>query len=355
MEGLSVRVPGPCPRAKKPRKPNGLLLVFFKRRLPKSAVTWQNRNLSFRILEEDTMDRLDAMSTFLAVVEAGSLSAAARQMKTPLTTVSRKVSELESHLRIKLFNRSSRQLVLTDAGNSYLAACKRILADVTEAERMASGEFTAPTGELTVTAPVSLGRTHLIPILADFLKTYPDIRTNLILTDRVQSLFQEQVDVGLRIGALPDSSLIAVPVGTTRSVVCANPTYLATRGTPRKPEDLAGHDCISYPAIMSPDVWTFAVGKTTVAIPMRPRLVVSNAEAACDAACAGVGITIALSYHFHSGLKCGSLTTLLDEFRPPAMPVNLVYTADKFLPIKVRAFLDFAAPRLKRVLAEFSR
>jgi DNA-binding transcriptional LysR family regulator len=306
-------------------------------------------------LEEDAMDRLDAMSTFLAVVEAGSLSAAARQMKTPLTTVSRKVSELESHLRIKLFNRSSRQLVLTDAGSSYLAACKRILADVTEAERMASGEFTAPTGELTVTAPVNLGRTHLIPILADFLKTYPDIRTNLILTDRVQSLFQEQVDVGLRIGALPDSSLIAVPVGTTRSVVCANPTYLATRGTPRKPEDLAGHDCISYPAIMSPDVWTFAVGKTTVAVPVRPRLVVSNAEAACDAACAGVGITIALSYHFNSGLKCGSLTTLLDEFRPPTMPVNFVYTADKFLPIKVRAFLDFAAPRLKRVLAELSR
>ena len=300
------------------------------------------------------MDRLEAMSTFLTVVEAGSLSAAARQMNTPLTTVSRKVSELESHLRIKLFNRSSRQLALTDAGSSYLAACKRILADVTEAERMASGEFTAPTGELTVTAPMSLGRIHLIPILADFLKTYPDIRANLVLTDRVQSLFQEQVDVGLRIGELPDSSLIAVRVGTTRSVVCANPAYLAARGTPRTPEDLASHDCISYPAIASPDVWTFAVGKTTVAVPMRPRLVVSNAEAACDAACAGLGITIALSYYFHVGLKCGALTTLLDEFRPATMPVNLVYTADKFLPIKVRAFLDFAGPRLKNVLAELN-
>src|ERR1700737_3522237 len=160
MEGLSVRVPGPLSSGEEaPQAQRLILLVFFKRRLPKSVVTWQNRNLSFRILEEDTMDRLDAMSTFLAVVEAGS---------------------------------------------SYLAACKRILADVTEAERMASGEFTAPTGELTVTAPVSLGRTHLIPILAEFLKTYPDIRTDLILTDRVQSLFQEQVDVGLRIGTLPD-------------------------------------------------------------------------------------------------------------------------------------------------------
>src|ERR1700724_3865630 len=126
------------------------------------------------------MDRLEAMSTFLAVVEAGSLSAAARQMKTPLTTVSRKVSELESHLRIKLFNRSSRQLVLTDAGSSYLAACKRILADVTDAERMASGEYTAPTGELTVTTPIGMGRTILIPILADFLRAYPDIKIRMI-------------------------------------------------------------------------------------------------------------------------------------------------------------------------------
>jgi DNA-binding transcriptional LysR family regulator len=300
------------------------------------------------------MDRLEAMSTLLAVVEAGSLSAAARQLTVPLTTVSRRVSELESHLRIKLFNRSSRQLVLTDAGNSYLAACKRIIADVTEAERMASGEYTAPTGELTVTAPISLGRTHLIPILADFLKTYPDIRTNLILTDQVLSLFQEQVDVGLRIGALPDSSLIAVRVGTTRPVVCASPAYLAARGTPRTPDDLAGHDCISYPAIAAPDIWTFVMGKATVAVLMRPRLVVSNAEAACDAACAGIGITIALAHHFQTALKCGSLITLLDEFQPPALPVNLVYAADRFLPIKVRAFLDFAAPRLKRILGELN-
>src|SRR5215475_9961600 len=134
------------------------------------------------------MDRLDAMSTFLAVVEAGSLSAASRRLNSPLATVSRKISELESHLRTKLFNRSSRKLVLTDAGSSYVAACKRILADVTEAERAASGEYTAPTGELIITAPVGLGRAYLIPILADFLKAYPDIEVRLMLSDRVQSL-----------------------------------------------------------------------------------------------------------------------------------------------------------------------
>src|SRR6516225_4769248 len=204
-------------------------------------------------MEREPMDRLEAMATFLAVVETGSLSAAARQLKTPLATVSRKVSELESHLRTKLFNRSSRKLVLTDAGSSYFAACKRILADVTEAERAASGEYSAPTGELILTAPVGLGRTYLIPILADFLNAYPDIRASLLLADRVQSLFQEQIDVGLRIGALPDSSLIAVRLGTTRRMVCASPAYLAARGTPRTPDDLAGHDCITYAGFMSPD------------------------------------------------------------------------------------------------------
>jgi DNA-binding transcriptional LysR family regulator len=298
------------------------------------------------------MDRLEAMSTFLAVVEAGSLSAAARRLNTPLPTVSRKLSELESHLRTKLFNRSSRQLVLTEAGGSYVAACKRILADVTEAERAASGEYTAPTGELIVTAPVGLGRIYLIPILADFLKAYPDIKASLILTDRVLSLFQEQIDVGVRIGALPDSSLIAVRVGAIRRMVCASPAYLAAHGTPLTPDDLAGHDCIIYAAFASPDVWPFVRDKTNVAVPVNARLVVGSAEAACDAACAGIGITSAFSYHFQTAVERGALMTLLDEFQPATRPVHLVYTANRFLPIKVRAFLDFAAPRLKQVFAE---
>ena len=298
------------------------------------------------------MDRLESMSTLLAVVEAGSLSAAARRLNTPLATVSRKISELESHLRTKLFDRSNRQLVLTEAGSSYVAACKRILADVTEAERAASGEYTAPTGELMLTAPVGLGRICLIPILADFLKAYPDIEVRLLLNDRMQSLSQEQIDVGLRIGALPDSSMMAIRVGAIRRVVCASPIYLAARGTPRTLEDLAGHDCISYSGFVSPDVWTFAKDKTNVAVPVHARLVVGSAEAACDAACAGIGITSAFSYHFKAALEQGALTTLLDEFQPATLPLNLVYTANRFLPIKVRAFLDFAAPRLKRALAE---
>lgn len=298
------------------------------------------------------MDRLEAMSTFLAVVEAGSLSAAARRLKTPLTTVSRNVSELEAHLRTKLFNRSSRQLVLTDAGSSYLVACKRIIADVMEAERTASGEYTAPTGELSVTTPLGLGRTILIPVVADFLKAYPDIRARLIPTDHVLSLFQEHVDVGVRIGALPDSSLIAIPLGTTRRVLCASPAYLAARGTPRTPEDLAGHDCINYAGLAASDVWTFVKDKATIAVPVHTRLVVGSVEGACAAARAGIGITIAFAYQLQAGLERGALTTVLDDFQPAPRPVNLVYAANRFLPIKVRTFLDFAAPRLKRILAE---
>ena len=306
----------------------------------------------FRIMEGDAMDRLEAMSTFLTVVEQGGLSAAARRLRTPLTTVSRNVSELESHLRTKLFNRSNRQLVLTDTGASYLAACKRILTDVTEAERTASGEYTAPTGELAVTTPLGLGRIILTPIIVDFLKNYPDIKVRMIPTDQKLSLAQEQIDVAVRIGELPDSSLVALRLGSTRRVACASPAYLAARGTPRTPEDLVGHDCISYAGFSPPDVWTFVRDKATIAAPVRTRLVVGSSEAACAAARAGAGISIAFAYQLDAAAGEGALTTVLDEFQPPAMPVNLVYTANRFLPIKVRAFLDFAAPRLKRAFAE---
>jgi DNA-binding transcriptional LysR family regulator len=324
--------------------------------LPNFLAIWENRELRFQDLEEAPMDRLDAMSTFVAVVEAGNLSAAARRLNTPLATVSRKVSELESHLRTKLFNRSSRKMVLTDAGSSYVVTCKRILADLTEAERAASGEYTAPTGELIVTTATGLGRICLIPILADFLKAYPDIKANLILTDRVQSLFDEQIDIALRIGELSDSSMIAIRVGAVRRMNCASPAYLAARGTPRTPDDLAGHDCITYAGpgapLASPNVWTFVRDKTNIAIPVHTRLVVGTAEAARDAACAGIGITTAFSFHFQAALERGALTSLLDEFQPAALPVNLVYTASRFLPIKMRAFLDFAAPRLRQVFAQ---
>ena len=182
------------------------------------------------------MDRLEAMSIVLAVAEAGSLSAAARRLNTPPATASRKITELEEHLRAKLFDRTARKLTLTDSGLSYVASLKRILPDLSEADRAASGEFASPIGELIVTAPVALGRLYLIPILAEFLRAYPEIDVRLQLWARPLSLPEDHVDVALRIGELPDSQLIKLRVGTVGRVVCASPAYLEARGTPKAPE-----------------------------------------------------------------------------------------------------------------------
>ena len=298
------------------------------------------------------MNRLEAMSVVLAVAEAGSLSAAARQQKTPLATVSRKVSELEAHLQTKLFNRSSRALVPTDAGRSYIAAAKRILADVAEAERAASGEYTTPRGDLSVSAPVALGRMHLQPVVAEFLAAFPEVDVQLGLQDRAVNLLEEHVDVALRIGALADSSLIAVRIGEIRRVVCASPTYLKSRGSPKSPDDLSKHDCISYAPIQSPSTWTFKRGETEYVVPVRSRLLVSNLESACDAARAGVGITVLFSYLVAELVKAGELTPLLQDFQPPPWPVSFVYSPNRFMPVKLRAFLDFAAPRLRARLGD---
>jgi len=299
------------------------------------------------------MDRLEAMSIVLAVAEIGSLSAAARRLNTPVATASRKITELEEHLRAKLFDRSARKLTLTDSGLSYVAALKRILTDLSEADRAAAGEYAKPTGELIVTAPDALARLYLIPILAEFLRAYPEIDVRLLLVDRMVNLPEDHVDLALRVGVLPDSRLIALRVGTIRRTVCASPAYLEARGTPSTPEDLAGHDCIVYvyQGFLGPDMWKFVRDGTDLAVTLQPRLAVSNVEAACAAARAGIGLTRALSYHVKPWLEEGTLTTVLDEFQPETLPVNLVYAAGRFLPIKLRAFLDFAAPRLKARLA----
>ena len=298
------------------------------------------------------MDRLEAMSIVLAVAEAGSLSAAARRQKTPLATVSRKVSELEAHLQTKLFNRSSRALVPTDAGRSYIAASKRILADVAEAERAASGEYTTPRGDLSVSAPVTLGRMHLQPVLAEFLATFPEVDVQLSLHDRAVNLLEEHVDVALRIGALADSSLIAVRIGEICRVVCASPAYLKSRGTPKSPDDLSTHDCISYAPIQSPTTWRFKRDQTEYVVPVRSRLIVSNLESACDAARAGIGIAEAFSYYVAESIKSGELTPMLQDFQPPPLPVSFVYSPNRFMPVKLRAFLDFTLPRLRARLGD---
>jgi DNA-binding transcriptional LysR family regulator len=293
------------------------------------------------------MDRLKSMSILVTATETGSLSATARQLGIPLSTVSRKIAELETYLNSRLLIRSSRNLTLTDAGRAYVEACKRILDDVSESERVASGEFRAPKGELIITAPIVFGRFHVLPVTMEFLKAYPDVQIRCVLSDRVVNLLEDHVDLAVRIGELPDSSLIASRVGSIRRVVCGSPDYFAARGTPESITDLAIHDCITFEGLSSPDLWVFMIGKSSTSVPVRSRLVVNTAEAAIDAAIAGLGITRVLSYQAAESVKAGRLALILDEFDQASSPISLVYAGQRLLPLKLRAFLDFAAPRLK--------
>jgi len=297
-------------------------------------------------------DRFEAMSILVAVVEAGSFSGAARRLRMPLATVSRKVGELESRLKTRLLHRSTRQLSLTEGGQSYVAACRRILEEVGEAERAVSGEYAAPKGELVITAPMTFGRRFLLPLVADFLKTYPDIDVRLLLTDRMVNLLDEHVDLALRIVELPDSSMVAIRLGAVRHVVVASPEYLARHGTPLTPQDLAGHACITLEQMASRQMWTFKSSRGEVAVPIRSRLSVSTAESAIDAAVAGVGLTRVLSYQGAQALHEGKLQVVLETFEPAPWPVNLLHTGQSMLPLKVRAFLDVAGPQLKARLAD---
>lgn len=293
------------------------------------------------------MDRLDAMSLLLTVVEAGSLSAAGRRLGMPLATVSRRLSDLETRLNTRLLDRSGRRAGLTDAGRAYAEACRRILGEVDEAERAAAGEYSTAKGELVITAPIVFGRLHMTPVVVDFLKAYPDIDLRLVLADRVLNLAEERIDLALRIGALPESSLVAVRVGRVRPVVCAAPAYLAARGSPGTPEDLNRHDGITFEGMAAGYSWRF--GK--IDAHPRIRLSAATAEVAVQAAVAGVGITRVLSYQAAEALASGALERVLQAAEPEPWPVSLVYAARPLLPLKLRAFLDFAAPRLRERLA----
>ncbi len=293
------------------------------------------------------MDRLEAMSVLLSVVEEGSLSAASRRLRAPLATVSRKVADLERHLRTQLIVRTSRRIGLTDAGRAYVVATKRILEQVEEAERTAAGEYSTPRGELHVTAPEVFGRRHMLPLALDFLKEHPDITLRLLLADRQVNMAEEHVDVGLRIGHLEDSGLIATRIGTVRRVICASPAYLAERGTPRTPDDLRDHDGISFRGFPIAPEWRYRKDSTAFAVEPRMRLAVNTTEAAVMAAVSGLGVIRLLTYQVTDELKSGAIQAVLEEFAPAPMPVSLVYPEAGLLPLKVRVFLDWITPRLR--------
>jgi DNA-binding transcriptional LysR family regulator len=293
------------------------------------------------------VDRLEAMSTLLAVVEAGSLSAASRRLGIPLATISRRLSDLERHLKTRLLQRSSRRVTLTDAGVVYIQACRRILEQVDEAEYLASGEYQSPKGELAITAPMLLGRRHVVPVAAAFVQAYPEVSLRVRLTDSVINLQEEHIDLAIRVGALPDSSLIARQIGTVRHMVCASPDYLSGRAVPATPQDLAAFDCVSFTGFLNANAWEFPIDGKFVPVRVRSRLIVDAAEAVLDAGLAGAGIIRLFSYHVADEVRDGKLKVLLPASEPAPLPVNIVYVGGGLQPLKVRAFIDFAAPQLQ--------
>lgn len=295
------------------------------------------------------MDRLEAMHVMLTAVECGSLSEASRKLGQPLSTVSRKVSKLENHLKADLLIRSSKGLELTPAGRSYIASAKAILEQLNEAERTAAGEYTQPKGDLVVTAPTMFGRMHVLPVVTSFLTAFPDVSVELMLTDRVTHFLDDQVDVALRIAELSDSSLIATRLGEVRRITCASPTYLASRAAPIVPEDLVDHVVVSYGSV-SPTAWRYWLDGKELAVLLRSRLGVSTNDAAVDAALSGAGVVRANSYQVADHVRSNRLHLLLEGFEPAPRPVHLVYAKQSRLPLKLRAFVDFVVPRLRESL-----
>lgn len=300
------------------------------------------------------MDRFEAMTMLLAAVETGSLSAAARSMRVPVPTLSRKVADLEQLLGTKLLIRTTRKLTLTDAGTAYVASARLILEQLEEAEREAAGEFQTPRGELALTAPLFFGRLHVLPVVADFLALFPEINVRLLLGDRNFNLIDDHVDMAVRMGNLPDSDLIATRIGTMRSVICASPQFLDGHGTPLTVDDLRQLPCLMNENQSISGVWRLRNPATggLLELPLVPRLATS-AEGAADAAVRGIGVACLRYYQAYDAIAAGKLVSIMQPHEPDPAPIHLLHAARGQLPLKMRRFLDFAAPRLRRSLAKF--
>lgn len=296
------------------------------------------------------MDRLDAIGVFAAVAESGSFSAAARRLEVSASAATRAVAALERRLGVRLLTRTTRRVGLTEAGARFLESARRVLAELESAERSLAGSAAEPAGELSLTAPVTFGRLHVAPLVADFLAAFPRVTARLLLVDRVVDLVEEGIDAAVRIGALPDSSLRALKVGEVRRIVVAAPAYLRRCGVPRHPRELAAHRIIAFGGIGTGRQWRFGAGRERLAVTVAPVLEVNDAAAAIALAERGDGLVRVLSYQAAEALAAGRLVPLLEPFAPPPLPVQLVHPPGRFLPAKTRAFIDFAAPRLRAAL-----
>lgn len=288
------------------------------------------------------MDRLDAMAAFVAVADLRGFAPAARRLGLSPSGVTRLVAALEERLAIRLLQRTTRQVTLTDAGGRYLERARTILAAVEEAEGSAQAERTEPTGRLVVAAPGLFGRLHVAPLMSAYLARYPGVAGELTLADRIINLVEDGVDLAVRIGVLSDSSLVARKIGETRRVVVAAPDYLAGRPPLAAPEDIAAHAVIQFTGMQSASEWRFFAGDRPQIVALNPSFVTNSADAAIAHAERGGGLTMVLAYQVADAVRAGRLAVVLPALEPPPLPIHLVYPSTRLLSAKVRAFVELA-------------
>lgn len=297
------------------------------------------------------MDRLHLINVFVAVVDASGFAGAARKLGISPPAVTRAISELEAHLGARLLTRTTRVVRVTEAGARYVEDCRRILAELAEADESVSGLHGAPRGRLTVTAPVLFGALHVTPVVTEFLQRYPEVSASCWFLDRVVNLTDEGVDVAVRIGELPDSSLQAIRVGSVSRVICAAPSYLAQQGEPQAPEDLLAHTLISANAVTPAPEWRFKVAGEIRTIKVAPRMMTTTNDSAIAAAVGGFGLTRLMSYQVDALVSQGQLQRVLEAFEPAPLPVHLVHREGRHASHKARAFIDLSIERLRERLA----
>jgi len=292
------------------------------------------------------MDRLKALQTFVHIAGEGSLTKAARALDLSLPAVVRSLAALEANLRVRLFNRTTRRVALTDEGRRYLDYARQVLATLDEAERAISNDLSAPAGTLRVTAPVLFGQLHVAPAVTRFLQKHRKVQVELELADRVVPLLDEGFDVGIRIGALADSSLVARSIGAVRRVVAASPAFLRRHGVPKRPQDLQSLECVRLTSGSAQ--WAFHDGDKVTSVPVRGALRCNHVTAVIDACVAGLGCGVFMSYQVASLVEQGQLKVVLGAFEPPPRPVSLVVPQARLLPARTRVFIDWMLRDLRQ-------
>ncbi|KQZ44366.1 LysR family transcriptional regulator [Duganella sp. Root1480D1] len=293
------------------------------------------------------MDRLYLMTVYVAVAEEQGFAAGARRLGMSPPAVTRAVAALEERLGVKLLDRTTRHVRVTEAGQRYLDDARRIIAEVDEADDAVAGINAAPRGHLTVTAPVLFGRIYVMPGIVDYLQRYPAMDVSTVFVDRVTNLLEEGIDVGIRIGELPDSSMRAIPVGQVRRMIIASPSYIARHGAPRTPQELAQHTIVASSGSSVPPDWRFHHNGSTQSLRVKPRLGVNNNDSAIEAVRSGFGIARLLSYQAAALLEAGELVEVLQDYATPAVPIHIIHRDSRQGSTRIRSFVDLMAERLR--------